>query len=283
MIIGADGQLGSDLVPALNKHTLFPLTYPDFDILNFDQASGMFHDLDPDIVINTAAYNKVDDGEENPMDAFCLNALAVRHLARLCAERDKLLVHFSSDYVFDGKKKSPYTEEDSPVPLNVYGLTKLAGEYFIRGICRRFFIVRTSSLFGLAGCRGKGYNFVDLLIERHKKGQALRIVDDQRMTPTSTFELAERVRVLIESDAYGIYHMSNGGDCTWYEFAGDIFRLLGETPDLLPIASRDYPSRAVRPAYSVLDHQKAGRAGIPDFSHWKDALENFMRKKRYIG
>ncbi len=283
MIIGADGQLGSDLVPALKSHTLFTLTYPEFDILVADQVEKTLNELNPDIVINTAAYNRVDDGEEYPLEAFRLNSLAVRDLARLCSDKDRILVHFSSDYVFGGEKRIPYTEEDSPAPLNVYGLTKLAGEYFVRSICRRFFIIRTSSLFGRAGCRGKGYNFVDLIIERQEKGQPLRIVDDQRMTPTSTFELAERLQILIGTDAYGLYHMSNRGDCTWYEYAREVFRLLGKNPDLSPINSRDYFARAKRPAYSVLDNTRAATTGIPPFSHWTGALEDFMRKKGYIG
>ncbi|MBU1337440.1 MAG: dTDP-4-dehydrorhamnose reductase [Acidobacteria bacterium] len=283
MIIGADGQLGSDLVPALNKHHLSSLTYPEFDILRTDQVEATLMDLNPDIVINTAAYNRVDDGEEFPLDAFRLNALAVRDLARMCSERETVLVHFSSDYVFDGRKRSPYTEEDSPSPLNVYGLTKLAGELFVRNLCRRYYIVRTSSLFGLAGCMGKGHNFVDLIIKRQEEGHPLRIVDNQRMTPTSTFELAERIRALIETNAYGLYHLSSRGDCTWYEYAGEVFHLLGIAPDLSPINSGDYLARARRPAYSVLDNGKAARTGVPEFSHWTEALENFMRKKGYIG
>ncbi|MCJ7680797.1 MAG: dTDP-4-dehydrorhamnose reductase [Candidatus Aminicenantes bacterium] len=283
MIIGADGQLGSDLVPALKNHNLFPLTYPEFDILKTDQVEATLNALNPDIVINTAAYNRVDDGEEFPLDAFRLNALAVRDLARMCSDRDMVLVHFSSDYVFDGEKRIPYTEEDTPSPLNVYGLTKFAGEIFVQNISLRYFIIRTSSLFGLAGCMGKGYNFVDLIIERQKKGHPLRIVDDQRMTPTSTFELAERIKVLIETDAYGLYHMSNKGDCTWYEYAREVFHILGITADLSPINSGTYFARAKRPSYSVLDNGKAVTAGIQDFSYWPEALESFMRKKGYIG
>ncbi len=281
-IIGADGQLGSDLVKSLKAHKIFPLYYPDFDITKPDPARKALSRLKAEVVINTAAYHRVDEAEDNPQEAFRVNSIAVRDIAIICRDLDSVLVHFSTDYVFDGGKKDPYTEEDLPNPLNVYAISKLAGECFVQNILDKYFLIRTCGLYGEAGCWGKGSNFVDTLIALEKEGKPLRVVNDQRITPTATAELAERVKELIGTDRYGLYHLSNEGDCTWYEFAQAIFSLMDKRPDIIPVDSRDYGAKAERPSYSVLDNKRAREIGLTEFSHWKDALKGYLIRKRYL-
>lgn len=281
-IIGADGQLGSDLVKILEGNDVFPLFYPDFDITKPERTKNILSQLSLEFVINTAAFHRVDECEDDPVSAFEVNALAVRNLALICQELDLVLVHFSTDYVFDGKKETPYVEEDPPHPLNVYGVSKLAGEYFVRTILKSFFLIRTCGLYGEAGCWGKGSNFVDTVISLGKKNDPIRIVNDQTVTPTSTSELALRIKELIQTQHYGLYHLTNEGQCTWFEFAETIFSLVGKSPRLLPVDSDSYGARALRPSYSVLKNRNAKKVGLSEFSHWKGALKQYLKKKGYI-
>ena len=200
----------------------------------------------------------------------------------ICCRLDSTLVHFSSDYVFDGEKSTPYTEEDIPNPLNVYGASKLAGELFIRNTMKKYYLIRTCGLYGEAGCWGKGLNFIDKIISLEKEGQPLRVVNDQYVTPTSTAELAQKVKELIETRHFGLYHLTNEGHCTWYEFTKTIFNFQGKTPSLVPISTEDLGAKARRPSYSVLENENAKKVGLTDFSHWKDALRDYMVKKGYL-
>jgi len=281
-LIGADGQLGSDLMKTIKKEDLAPLYYPDFDITQPRKTREVLSNLQVEMVINTAAYHRVDECENNPKKAFLVNSIAVRDLSVICKELDCVLVHFSTDYVFDGKKGTPYVEEDTPQPLNVYGISKLAGEYFVRNILEKHFIIRSCGLYGEAGCLEKGANFVDAMISLAEKGKTLRVVNDQWVTPTSSAELAQRISELIRTRSYGLYHLTNEGECTWYEFAQEIFSLIGKKPHLEPIDSRTYGARARRPPYSVLENKKAKEIGLPNFSHWKKALKDYLIKKGYV-
>ena len=278
-LIGADGQLGFDLLNLLPTEKCRPLFYPDFDVREAQKTRDILQSLAPDVVINTAAFHRVDECEDRPEEALIVNAVAVRNLALICRERNAVLVHFSTDYVFDGRKRTPYVEEDEPAPLNVYGVSKLAGEYFVRSLCRKYFLIRTCGLYGSAGCREKGMNFVELMIHLEKSGRPLRVVDDQWVTPTSTEELAGRILELLGTERYGLYHMTNEGQCTWYEFAREIFSLVGRAANLSPIDSQAYGAKARRPAYSVLENQRAKALGITDFSPWREALKNYLKKK----
>lgn len=280
-IIGADGQLGTDLLKTLKDDEVLPLYYPHFDVTKPEKAKKILSKLKPEILINTSAYHKVDECEDNPQESFRVNSIAVRDLALICRELEFIIVHFSTDYVFDGKKKSPYIEEDMPNPLSVYAVSKLAGEYFIRNLLQKYFLIRTCGLYGEAGCWGKGTNFVDAMISLAKKGNPLKIVNDQRVTPTSTAELAVRVRELIQTNHYGLYHLTNEGHCTWFEFTEAIFSLIGEKPQLIPIDSETYAAKAQRPGYSVLENKKAKEIGLTDFSPWTKALKDYLIKKGY--
>ena len=281
-IIGADGQLGSDLVKILRGDHLFSLYYPDFDITQPEKTKRALSRLQMEVVINTAAYHRVDECEDNPEQSFLVNSIAVRDLSLICKELDCVLVHFSTDYVFDGEKRDPYIEEDIPNPLNVYGVSKLAGEYFVRHILEKYFLIRSCGLYGEAGCLEKGANFVDGIISLEKKRKPLRVVNDQWVTPTSSAELAQRINELIRTTHYGLYHLTNEGECTWFEFAQTIFSLIGKKPDLAPIDSRTYGARAQRPSYSVLENKKAKEIGLTYFSHWRKALEDYLVKKGYF-
>lgn len=281
-IIGADGQLGSDLVKVLGAHEVFPLYYPEFDITKPEKTKEVFSRVDPELVINTAAYHRVDECEDNPQKSFEVNSIAVRDLALSCRELGLALVHFSTDYVFDGEKRKPYVEEDPPHPLNVYAVSKLAGEYFVRSILEKYFLVRTCGLYGEAGCWGKGSNFVETVISLAKKGKPLRIVNDQWVTPTSTAELAFVLGELVQTSHYGLYHLTNEGECTWYEFAEAVFSLVGMKPELIPVDSKAYGAKARRPYYSVLENKRAKAVGLPGFSPWKRALTDYLAKKGHI-
>jgi dTDP-4-dehydrorhamnose reductase len=278
-LIGADGQLGSELLQILPKDAVAPLYYPDFDVTRAHEAREILRGIKPDVVINTAAFHRVDDCEDQIEQAFLVNAFAVRGLASLCRDLDAVFVHFSTDYVFDGQKRAPYVEEDAPRPLNAYGASKLAGEYFVRAICEKYYLVRTCGLYGLAGCREKGQNFVEAMLSLQKSDRPLRVVNDQWVTPTATEELAARVVELLPSGKYGLYHLTNKGQCTWYEFARAIFAFLGKDVPLVPVDTKTFGSKALRPSFSVLENRRAKNIGLTDFSLWQDALKNYLRKK----
>jgi dTDP-4-dehydrorhamnose reductase len=281
-VIGADGQLGTDLLRALARDEVIPLCYPEFDVTCPDKAGRLFRDLRPEAVINTAAFHRVDECEDQPEKSFLVNSISVRDLARLAAELGFILVHFSTDYVFDGRKRAPYVESDPPNPLNVYAVSKLAGEFFVRAAVERHFLVRTCGLFGLGSCREKGYNFVDRMIALADEGKPIRVVDDQWVTPTSAEELADRVSALLRTDQYGLYHLTNEGQCTWFEFAREVFSLSGRNPRLEPLSSRAFAARAPRPLYSVLENERAKKIGLRGFSTWKEALRAYLEKKSLI-
>lgn len=281
VLIGADGQLGSDLMSTLRSFELYPLYYPQFDVKDAAAANTALTDINPDVVVNTSAFHRVDECEDNPVEAFYMNAIAVRDLSLICRRLDSCLVHISTDYVFDGKKKSPYVESDNPNPLSVYGTSKLAGEYFVQNICAKYFLIRTCGLYGKAGCWGKGTNFIDSIIAAADKGEPFKVVNDQIVTPTSTEELSLIISKLIETNDSGIFHLTNKGECSWFEFAQEILRITGHKTKIIPVSSKEYGAKAVRPSYSVLKNQRAVLIGLDSFSHWRTALKNYLIKKGY--
>jgi dTDP-4-dehydrorhamnose reductase len=279
-IIGADGQLGTDLRTVFPNDDVRPLFWPGFDITRRLAAGRVLAGLDPDLIINTAAFHRVDECEDAADRAFAVNAFAVRDLARLSADLGATFVHFSTDYVFDGRKRRPYVEDDRPGPLSVYAASKLAGEFFVQAYAEKYFLIRTCGLYGTAGCREKGKNFVEAMLALAAGGRGpIRVVADQVVTPTSTAELASRIAELVRTEAYGLYHMTNEGACSWYEFARAIFDLTGQKADLVPVDSAAYGAKARRPAYSVLENARFGRLGISPFSPWPEALERYLKRE----
>jgi dTDP-4-dehydrorhamnose reductase len=278
--LGAAGQLGRDLCPRLAGEVI-GLTRERADLTRPDSLRAALDETRPDVVINCAAYNFVDRAESEPDAAFAVNAWGVRTLASLCAERDCLLVHFSTDYVFglDEARRTPRLETDAPGPVSVYGLSKLGGEYLVRALCPRHVVVRTCGLYGIWGSGGKGGNFVETMLRLAGQGKPLRVVADQVCAPTSTADLADAVVKLLEADRPGLYHLTNSGSCSWYEFAQAIFELVGLSADLTPITSREYGAAARRPAYSVLEPAAYRALGLAPPRPWREALAAYLQER----
>jgi dTDP-4-dehydrorhamnose reductase len=279
-LIGANGQLGQELRQVYADHNLIPLTHADLEVAYRKQTEEALDRLAPDLILNTAAYHRVDECEDFPARAYEVNALAVRHLAQWAKAHEAMLVHFSTDYVFDGTQRRPYTEADAPRPLSAYGISKLAGEHFIRAIHDRHFVIRTCGLYGIAGSGGKGGNFIETMLRLATEGKEIRVVEDQVLTPTSAKELARKIRQLVETGAYGLYHITNAGACSWHEFAAAIFELSGLKPRLQPTTSAAFGAPAKRPAYSVLDNANLRSLGLDDLRDWRDALKEYLLDRR---
>jgi dTDP-4-dehydrorhamnose reductase len=279
LLIGAGGQLAEDLLQFLPGAETVTASHAGLDIGDRAAVELLVEQVRPDCVINTAAFNLVDACEDQPQQAFTVNALGACHLARAAQGIGASLVHFSTNFVFDGAKGSPYVETDLPRPLSVYAMSKLAGEWFVRHYCEKHFLVRTAALYGRAGNRSKGGNFVERMIRLAEEGKPLRVVCDQVVNPTCARDLAERVGSLIQTNLYGLYHMVNSGECSWYEFAQEVFRLGGITPDLSPVSTVELGSKAKRPAYSGLDNAALRAIGLPEFRPWQVALADYMRRR----
>jgi dTDP-4-dehydrorhamnose reductase len=229
--------------------------------------------------VNTAAFHRVDDCEEQVAQSFAVNAVGVHNLVRAANQVGAVLVHFSTDYVFDGSQRRPYAETDHPHPQSIYALSKLAGELMVRRYADKYFLIRTCGLYGHAGSSGKGGNFVETMVRLAKAEKPIRVVNDQVLTPTSTKDLAEKLVPLIHTDRYGLYHMTNTGECSWYEFAREVFRLAGLKPNLEPTTTAAFGAPARRPAYSVLDNLAYRAAGFADFRPWQEALSDYIRSR----
>ena len=276
LLIGASGQLGADLAKALAGHELLAPPRRSLDLVQFDRVRRFVQSERPQVVINTAAFHRVDDCESRVSTALQVNGEAVHNLAVAARDVGAALVHYSTDYVFDGAAGRPYREGDPARPLNVYGVSKLAGEHLLESVWEKHFLIRTCGLYGRAGSRGKGGNFVETMIRKAAGNESIRVVDDQRLTPTSTRELAGATAALIETSHYGLFHVTSKGSCTWYEFAGEIFRLLGLEPDLAPTTSGAFSAAARRPAYSVLANHHLEELGMDGLKHWRDALREYL-------
>ena len=280
-VIGAGGQLGKDLCAQLGPQAV-GLTHQQVELTSHESLAKALCQLSPDVVINAAAFNLVDDAEDRPAEAFAVNALGVRELSLVCRELNCVLVHFSTDYVFglERDRQQPYPESAAPGPLSVYGLSKLAGEYFVRSICPRHFVVRSCGLYGLHGVGGKGRNFVETMLRIGQERGQVRVVHDQTCTPTYTNDLARATCQLMSTDAYGLYHWTNAGGCTWHEFACEIFRQAGVSVDCVPITTEQYGARAARPRYSVLDTSRFARLGFGPPRPWNEALHAYLKARQ---
>ncbi|MDQ7841263.1 MAG: dTDP-4-dehydrorhamnose reductase [bacterium] len=280
-IIGATGQLGSDLVRAMEDRAPVGLSHADIEVTDGPCVLDRLAAIAPDVVINCAAFHRVDECEVRPEEAFRVNALGARNVALTCARLGALAVYISTDYVFGGEAGRPYVEGDPPRPINVYGASKLAGEHLVAAVAPRHLIVRVSSLFGVAGASGKGGSFVETMIRKARAGEAIRVVDDIVMSPTYTADAAAALRGLIAGGHTGIAHASNAGACSWFEFARAIFALLGWEVDLQPQRSADQPAAARRPRYSALESSRLLALGLVQ-APWEDALRRYLEAKGYL-
>jgi len=280
VLIGATGQLGSDLARSFAQEELTCLNHQELEVCDHPRVRDVLTSVGPDLVINTSAFHKVDLCEEQVQKSFAVNAFAVKNLAEVCAELNCALVHFSSDYVFDGEKGSPYAEEDRPGPVNVYGASKLTGEYFVQMACPQHLLVRTSGLFGLAGASGKGGNFVETMVRLGREREVVRVVNDQTLSPTLTQDLAGMVYELVSTGAYGLYHINNSGYCSWYELACRIFESMQLPARLEPTTSQEFGAKARRPRFSVLESAGLARLNLPSLRPWEEAVKEYLALRK---
>ena len=279
LLIGANGQLGCELVDALRGHELVKTTHQTLDVVDFEQVQRTVRECQPQAIVNTSAFHKVDVCETEILPSFQVNAYGVRNLALAAREVDARLVHFSTDYVFEGNVPVPRTESDPTNPISAYGVSKLAGEKFANYLWPKSVVIRTCGLYGHAGSSGKGGNFVEMMLKKAASGDAIKVVHDQRLTPTSTRELARKVSDLLSADSFGLFHMTANGDCSWFEFAREIFWIAGIKADLSPTTSEAFKSPARRPAYSVLDNARLRALGLDDLKDWRAALQEYLQNR----
>jgi dTDP-4-dehydrorhamnose reductase len=279
VVVGGNGQLGSDIASAYADRgdAVVSLTHADIELSNLDAVRCCLGATSADVVVNTAAMHHVEKCEEQPEKAFAVNAIGARNLALVTRELAMVLVHISTDYVFDGAKGKPYHEGDVPLPLNVYGNSKLAGEYLVRTVNPRHFVLRTSALYGKHPCRAKGgQNFVDLMLRLGRERGKVRVVDTEFVSPTSTTDLARQIVALSGCDAFGLYHATGEGSCSWYEYAKEIYSLANLNAKVEVASSSEFPAKVARPSYSVLENRALNQLGLNTFRPWQEALAAYL-------
>ncbi|MCL6443211.1 MAG: dTDP-4-dehydrorhamnose reductase [Alicyclobacillus sp.] len=275
LVTGANGQLGRELVlhPAGKGMDMIGLARADMDITNMDAVRDRLRTLLPDAIIHCAAYTAVDNAESHPEDAFRVNAAGSRNVAVVAEEIGARLCYISTDYVFDGTASAPYGEYDNTNPQSVYGKSKRAGEVLVQSLCSRWFIVRTSWVFG-----AHGGNFVKTMLTKSREVPRLRVVADQVGSPTYTKDLARLLLDMVQTDKYGIYHAANAGSCSWYEFARAIMDEAGIDTPVDPCTTAEFPRPAPRPSYSVLGQTMLQVNGFAPLRPWREALADFVRE-----
>lgn len=276
LILGARGMLGQDLVPLLSsRYTVIPRDIQDFDITDAQSVEEEILRIKPQVIINAAAYTDVDGCESNKELAFAVNAAGAGNIAHACLLLQAKLIHLSTDYVFDGASADPYEEDEAPNPLNIYGQSKLEGEMAIRKSGADYLIIRTQWLYG-----AHGRNFVDTIIRAAQKEKELRVVNDQRGSPTYTKDLSWAIKELLEKNAQGIVHVANSGSCSWYEFARTILQQVGlNQPPVIPISSTELARPAKRPANSVLNCEKFVKITGQKMRPWQEALRDYLASR----
>lgn len=291
VILGAGGQLAVDLhkISQMDKKinqqiNVICLDHKKLDVTDKSKVFSLLKSINPNIVINTAAYHKVDEIEEKQSEAFLINTIAQKNLAEYCDDTNSTLVFFSSDYVFglDKKRNTPYKETDLVSPINTYGISKAAAELMVKSYCSKYFIIRTAGLFGSTNPSGKGENFVELMIRLAKSGNDLHVVNDQMMSPTYTMNLAENVFNLLLTKEYGTYHMTSEGQCSWWDFATEIFSQLHLKVKCLPVDSNFFHNIARRPQYSVLENYNLKKLNLNKMLSWQESLNLYLKEKKYI-
>jgi dTDP-4-dehydrorhamnose reductase len=272
VVIGSTGQLGTDLITVLSmNHDVVGLAHNDIEITDYDSCT-VLKKYQPDAIINTAAFHKTDQCEDEPQKTFCVNALGARNIATISNEINATDIYISTDYVFDGANKEPYAENDVPSPINTYGISKLAAEQFTKQNPKHY-IIRIASVFGIAGASGKGGNFVEAMVKKAKNNETITVIDDMIMSPTYTKDASNHL-------PYGVYHATNRGYCSWYEFAKEIFQQAGLASDLRPIKTKQLTVKAKRPMFSALKSIQLPKYGIV-VATWQEALHKYLIEKGY--
>jgi len=285
VVLGANGQLGRDVVAAFGSQggAVTGLTHEQVEVASLDSVRSALDPIRPDLVVNTAAFHHVEKCEVDPARAFAVNAAGARNVAQVSDALHASLIHISTDYVFDGLKGAPYQEDDQAMPLNVYGNTKLSGEYFVRSLNPRHYVVRVSAIYGENPCRAKGgLNFVELMLKLAKELPELRVVDDEFVTPTPTIQIARQLVELGQSSHYGLYHATAEGACSWFEFASAIFELTGAKVRLERARPGEFPAKVPRPKYSVLENKALKDRSLNVFTHWQDGLSRYLANRQKL-
>jgi dTDP-4-dehydrorhamnose reductase len=277
-VAGSEGQLGSALVRLLKDRVVWSGGRAALDVRDTRAVLDAVRAARPDVVVNATAYNKVDAAETETVEALAVNAAGPAHLARAAREVGALIVHVSTDYVFDGAKTTPYEETDTPHPLSAYGVSKLAGDLLVRASGAPFVLVRTSAVFGAGGSRGKGGSFVERILARARAGEALRVVDDQVLSPTYAPDLAAAIVALVEAGVRGLFHVTGAGSTSWHGFAAAAVRLAGIEASVQAVKAKDYAAPAARPAYSVLSNRRYLSLGLPALRGWEAALADLLAR-----
>ena len=276
LITGGAGQLGSDLRAALD--TVVALGHEELDITEVAAVHAALAEHEPRVVFNCATYHNVDDCEANEDEAMRVNFRAVKRLAQACAASGAKLVHLSTNYVFDGTAREPYGEDDCPNPRSAYAISKLAGEHAALSYGDGTIVVRSSGLYGLAGSATKGGSFVQRMAARARSGEPIRMVADQRLTPTFTADLAAAVIEAADADLEGVLHLTNGGACSWYEFTVAILAAIGVDAEVAAVKTVRAPEGADRPLNGVLARPRADALGLGALRPWQDALADYVRQ-----
>jgi dTDP-4-dehydrorhamnose reductase len=277
-VIGSTGQLGQDLMRVFGEEAV-GFAHEDLEVTDEESVVAAVRSVEPNWVLNTAAFHRVDDCEVDPTLAFAVNATGALNVARAAADVGSGVAFFSSDYVFGGqdwKRGHPYEEGETPHPLNVYGVSKLAGEQLVMQANPRYLVVRSAGLYGTATSR-KGWTFPELMLNKARTEGALRVVTDQVLSPTFTADLAQKTKELIEKDVVGLFHLTNSGECSWFEFARGALELAGVEAKMEEISTGQLKQRARRPSYSALDTACLGEVGLKPLRPWKEALGDYLR------
>lgn len=282
-VIGASGQLGHDVVRAFAEQgdEVSALTHADIELSSLESVAACLRATEAEVVVNTAAMHNVEGCEQQPGRAHEVNVVGARNLATATRDLGSVLVHVSTDYVYDGTKGEPYVESDEARPLNVYGRTKLEGEQLVRDINPKHYVLRTAALYGNHPCRAKGgQNFVDLMLRLARERGRVRVVGDEFTSPTATADLARQIAALSRSDGYGLYHATAESSCSWYEFAREIFRVADVSVILEVAAPNEFPAKVPRPAYSVLENRGLKSQNLNLFRPWQAGLQTYLAEKQ---
>ncbi len=285
-IIGSNGQLGSDVYSKFasdaNYH-VFAIYHENMDITDHHNVDTVLRDISPDIVINCAAYVKVDDCEDHPWLAFRVNTLGPMNISTVCRQIGAKCIHISTDFVFDGTKGTAYNELDIPNPINTYGISKLTGEKICSAYLPDSLIIRVSSLFGMNISRGKGSNFIETIISKSKSGEDLRVISDMYMSPTYTLDVSQKIHDLVNiGSPSGIYHLSNAGSCSWFELAKEVLNKVNPNASLVPISASEYSAKATRPQISSLTSVNLSPHGIQPMRNWEMAVTDYLVARSHI-
>jgi dTDP-4-dehydrorhamnose reductase len=276
LVAGAGGMLGRDLTTCLSErgYEILALPHDELDITDLKAVRTAADEFEPGLVINCAAYTKVDEAEKEEPRALMVNGLGVQNICLACQQRDVPLVHFSTDYIFDGAKEVPYTIYDEPNPISAYGRSKLLGERYLLWLLSRFYLIRTSWLFGL-----HGKNFIETMLELGQREKQISVIKDQKGCPTWSYHLVQAVVELIQTERYGIYHITNSEPTTWYDFAREIFRICEMDVEVLPVTSDKFPRPAMRPQNSILDPFPLPQVLGREMPSWREALKEYIERR----